>query len=106
MTIEHKAFFGDGEYTFALTDPMLTELERITGSGVGTLFLRLVNSQFHIGDLQAIIRLGLIGGGMDPKQAQELVSAYAVNRPLDQTFPLALDIITARWSGVTTEQAA
>lgn len=101
MKTAHVAFFGDQEHTFRLTDPMIEELERITGSGVGALFLRLVGSQFHLGDLTAIIRLGLIGGGMNPQRAQELVTTYAVNAPLDQTFPLALDIITARWSGVS-----
>lgn len=35
--ISHRAFFGDGEYTFTLTDPMLTELEKLTGLGVGAL---------------------------------------------------------------------
>ena len=101
MTTTHRAFFGDAEHAFILTDDMILELERITGSGVGALFLRLVGSQFHLGDLTAIIRLGLIGGGMNPQRAQELVTTYAVNAPLDQTFPLALDIITARWSGVS-----
>lgn len=101
MNTTHRAFFGDAEHVFTLTDPMIEELERITGSGVGALFLRLVGSQFHLGDLTAIIRLGLIGGGMNPQRAQELVAAYGVNAPLDQTFPLALDIITARWSGVS-----
>lgn len=99
MTTAHVAFFGDGERTFHLTDDMVSELEHITGAGIGTLFLRLVASQFHLGDLTAIIGLGLIGGGTDPKEADRLVKAYAVNRPFDETFPLALDIITARWAG-------
>lgn len=99
MNTAHVAFFGDNTYRFHLNDAVLEELERITGAGVGTLFLRLVASQFHIGDLTAIIRLGLIGGGMDPKRAQELVSTYAANAPLDQIFPLALDVLTARWAG-------
>lgn len=99
MKVSHRAFFGDAEYVFNLTDDMILELERITGSGVGTLFMRMVASQFHLGDLTAIIRLALIGGGMDPKRAQELISTYAVNRPFDEIFPLALDVLTARWTG-------
>lgn len=99
MTTRHRAWFGDAEHEFELTDAVIEELERLTGTGIGTLFLRLVASQFHIGDLTAIIRLGLIGGGMAPKRAQELVSTYAVNAPFAQVFPLALDILTARWAG-------
>lgn len=100
MTITYRAFFGDAEHDFTLTDPMVAELERITGSGIGQLFLRLVASQFHLGDVLAIIRLGLIGGGMAPQRAQELVTTYGVNQPFDVLFPLALEVVTARWTGV------
>lgn len=106
MSVSHRAFFGDGEHVFTLTDAVIPELERLTGSGIGTLFLRLVGNQFHLGDLTSIIRLGLIGGGMDPQRAQELVAAYGANAPLDQIFPLALDILTARWAGAEDEAAA
>lgn len=104
MNTAHVAFFGDKEHTFHLTDDMILELERITGAGVGSLFLRLVASQFHLGDLTAIIRLGLIGGGMAPQRALDLIQTYAVNAPLDQTFPLALEILTARYAGTTDDQ--
>jgi len=103
MSVSHRAFFGDGEHVFTLTDPMVQELERLTGSGIGSLFVRLVGNQFHLGDVLSIIRLGLIGGGMDPQRAQELVSAYGANAPFDTIFPLALDILTARWAGAEDE---
>lgn len=99
MTTRHCAWFGDAEHDFELTDAVIEELERLTGSGIGALFIRLVGNQFHIGDITSIIRLGLIGAGMAPKRAQELVSTYAANAPFAQVFPLALDIITARWTG-------
>lgn len=105
-SIHHTAFFGDAEHQFCLNDAMIAELETITGSGIGTLFLRLVASQFHMGDLTAIIRLGLIGAGMNPEKALRLVQTYAVDRPLDEVFPLALDIVTARWSGKPDQEAA
>jgi len=103
MSVTHRAFFGDAEHTFCLTDPMIEELERLTGSGIGALFIRLVGNQFHIGDIMSVIRLGLIGAGMDPKRAQELVSTYAANRPFGEIFPLAIDVLTARWAGAETE---
>jgi hypothetical protein len=97
--MNHTAFFGDATYIFALTDPMIEELQRKTGVGIGVLYLRVVNSQFHVADLTEVIRLGLIGGGTSPTTAQRLIDAYAVNRPFDETFPLALDILDARWNG-------
>lgn len=104
MTITHRAFFGDAERSFTLTDPMIAELERLTGTGIGGLFLRLTRSDFRLGDLVEIIRLGLIGAGTAPEDAARLVETYARHRPIAEILPLALDVLDARWNG--TEVAA
>jgi len=95
--VKHVAYFGDGEKTFALTDPMIRELENKTGVGIGLLSTRCMSSYFYIGDLIEIIRLGLIGADMSPAEAQRLVDSYATNRPFAEIVPLALDILAARW---------
>ena len=100
--MKHTAFFGDGDHTFALTDDMITELERLSDVGIGALYLRAVNIQFNIADLIEIIRLGLIGGGATPEQAMRLTDTYGRNRPIDELYPLALDILDARWNGPET----
>lgn len=97
MNLTHTAFFGDGEHTFILTDDMIAELERIAGLGIGAIYLRAVNMQFKLADLVEIIRLSLIGGGTTPKQAARLTDTYARNRPIDELYPLAMDILDARW---------
>lgn len=97
--ISHTAYFGDGEKTFTLTDTVIAELQHKTGLGIGALFLRMSASQFHIADIVEVIRLGLIGGNVNPQEAQRLVDAYAKDRPIDETLPLALDILDARWNG-------
>lgn len=97
--MNHTAFFGDGEHTFALTDDMITELERIADLGIGALYLRCVNMQFTLSDLVEVIRLGLIGGGVTPEQAAQLTDTYGRNRPIDELYPLALDVLDARWGG-------
>jgi hypothetical protein len=98
--MEHKTFFGDATYTFALTDNIIKEvLEKTTGIAIGALYQRVIASQFYVADMIEIIRCGLIGGGTAPAKAQQLVDAYAKDRPFAETFPLALDILDARWSG-------
>lgn len=97
--ISHTAYFGDGAKTFTLTDTVVAELQHKTGLGIGALFLRMSASQFHIADIVEVIRLGLIGGNVNPQEAQLLVDAYAKDRPIDETLPLALDILDARWNG-------
>lgn len=103
MNISHRAFFGDGERTFALTDPMVIELERLTDSGIGLLFARVVRGDFHLPHLIEVIRLGLIGAGTNPEEAARLVATYATNRPIGEVLPLALDVLDARWSGTSKE---
>jgi len=97
--MQHTAYFGDGEKTFALTTEMIHELERKTSVGIGAFYQRLIAGQFHFADLMEVIRLGLIGGGTSPAEAQILVDIYAKPRPISETFPLALDILDVRWSG-------
>ena len=97
--MKHTAFFGDGEKTFALPSEQILELERKTGTGVGTIYSRVMTGQFQFGDIMEVIRLGLIGGGTSPKEAQALVDAYARPTPIIEAFQLAADILEARWSG-------
>lgn len=95
-----NAFFGNRERSFCLTDAMLAELERIANLGVGALYYQFVNGAYPANLLREVIRLGLVGAGMDPEEAKRLCDAYAANRPLSETFPLAFEILDARWSGV------
>lgn len=97
--ITHSAFFGTAEHKFTLTDDMITELERITESGIGAFYQRAIAMLFKAADLAEVIRLGLIGAGMHPQEAMQLVDTYARNRPMAETYPLALDILDARWNG-------
>lgn len=104
--ISHRAFFGDGEHDFTLTDPMLSELEKITGLGVGAMYFQMVNMAYPATVLREIIRLGLIGAGTVPEEAKRLCDTYAANRPLSETFPLAFEIMEARWNGKADQVAA
>ena len=99
-TIRTRAFLGDGEHDLALTDPMILELERVTGLGIGTIYGLLADMRFGFPHVAETIRLALIGGGATPADAQALCLAYVANRPLAETFPVALDALDARWNGV------
>jgi hypothetical protein len=97
--LTHRTFFGDGEREFRLTPELIVELERKSGSGIGGLCRRLFAGDFKHADLTETIRLALIGGGTAPKDADALVAAYAVNRPLSETYPLAVSILETLWFG-------
>lgn len=99
--IQHTAFFGDGEKTFAFPNrELIEELERKTGHGVGALFRRFRASDYSLSDVLQVIRLGLVGGGTTPAEADQLVSIYCVGRPLAEVFAVADGVITALFFGV------
>lgn len=99
MSITVDAFFGDRTRPFALPDELVMELEAKTATGLGTLFQRLMGQAFKLADLTEVIRLGLIGGGTSPEEADRLVTSYARNRPITEILPLATAILAARWLG-------
>ncbi len=98
----HKAFFGDRERAFVLTPELIMELERKTGTGIAAFCNRVFRAQFHFADILETIRLGLIGGGTTPSDAEALVDAYAKPRPIVETLPLAITVLETVWFGSPT----
>jgi hypothetical protein len=100
----HRAFFGDAERAFLITPELIAELERKTGAGIGALCQRLFAGQFSHADITQTIRLALIGGGSSPSEADALVSAYALGRPLSETYPIAVSILETLWFGEAKQE--
>ncbi|WP_426615723.1 gene transfer agent family protein [Bradyrhizobium sp. McL0616] len=87
----YATFFGDQEYTFKLTPELIRELETKRGA-FGALCNRMWARNFAQEDIVETLRLALIGGGLAPKRAHELIAAYAEN-PLIETYELAAKIL-------------
>lgn len=95
----HRQFFGDAERTFQLTPEMITELERLTGRGIGGLCRSLFVSEFRLAEITEVIRLALIGGGTDPQEAAALITAYVSPRPIMESYGLAVTILETTMFG-------
>jgi hypothetical protein len=95
----HRAFFGDAEYDFRLPPNLVIELEHRTGTGIGALCTRVFHKHFAQADIHETIRLGLIGGGVTPERGAKLIASYVADRPLSETYPLAVAILDAVWFG-------
>jgi len=100
----HVAFFGDHDHVFDLAKPeLIRELEAVTGVGIGALVGRVVETRsFYHADLEAVLRLGLIGGGVHPKPAAHLVETYLSLTPLAEVQIIAMGALNALWFGVKT----
>ncbi len=71
-----------GEHPFKLEIGQLRALQSATG--VGPLFLlgRITGSQWFVDDIIDTIRLGLVGGGMEPSEAKKLTDrVFTENTP-------------------------
>lgn len=102
----HTAFFGDAEYAFRLSPTLIIELEQKTGAGIGALCTRIFNRQFAQADVDETIRLALIGGGLKPERAAALIASYVADRPLSETYPIAVAILENVWFGQPNHEAA
>lgn len=101
----HRQFFGDAEYDFRITPDLVPELERKTASGIGGLSRRFYASDFRFIELTEVIRLGLIGGGMDSEEADALVKAYTPRMSVTDLYGKALPIIDVLMFGKAATDA-
>lgn len=97
--MKHVAFFGDSKRVFALPIPLIEQLQRKTGHGIGAIFRRMQSQEFSIQEVAEVIRFGLIGGGTDPLEADTLVKTYVEEWPLVDNVELAQNILFVRFFG-------
>jgi hypothetical protein len=98
-------FFGDGDHSFALKQPQITELENKYGA-VSAICGRVFARQFSQAEIAETIRLALIGAGEHPKRAAELIALYVTDRPLNEFYSTALAICEAVWFDEPHEKAS
>lgn len=87
--------WADGTYTFRLGVKELDELQDITGVGVERLHWLMANPNAALRDYKtkwarATVRLALIGGGTEPKKAEQLCRMYVDDRPIREYIMVAI----------------
>lgn len=95
--------WGDGTHTFRLPIGQLRELEEKRHAGPFQIYQRLVDRSFRVDDAREVVRLGLIGGGMQPKDAATLVEQYIDRWPLLETVSVAFSVLEAALVGAPDE---
>lgn len=107
MTPVIEADIGDGETRrLFLGVEELSRIKQECGRGFYSLY-----SQFHIDadpkEVRAVIRLALIGGGMEPTEANDLVSYYCrPPRPLKNAYLVAWEALDGCWNGVEPDKSS
>lgn len=96
--------FGDGDKTFRLAWGELIKLQEACDAGPFVIYRRLMVGQWKMEDIANTIRLGLIGGGMEPGKALAFVRDYVEARPPLESVPLAQGILGVALQGAPDEQ--
>jgi hypothetical protein len=95
--------FGDGKHDFLLTIGGLEELQEKCDAGPEEIWSRVLAGGWRVADLREPIRIGLIGGGMEPIKALVMVERYAGAGALSELKPLVANIIGAALVGAVDE---
>jgi Phage tail tube protein, GTA-gp10 len=97
--------WADGEYTFRLREAEMKAIQSNAKTGLYTVFKRIMTGDAYIEDLTETIRLGLIGGGTDPKDAKRLVNDYVLQpQRFNEALDLAQEIFSTSLEGYWGEE--
>jgi hypothetical protein len=95
--------WADGTYQFRLAWGELAKLQEACDAGPQVVYNRLHGEAWRIEDIASVIRLGLIGGGMEPAEALRKVRAYVESRPPMENLLTAQAILSVALLGAPEE---
>ena len=101
--LENVLFFGDGDYPFRLNLKGIASLQTKAQAGIGAIYARVLSGVYYEHDLIETVRHGLIGGGMAPKEANDLIKAYGDVMPLEDWHNLAANVLTVAMHGYNAD---
>lgn len=95
--------FGDGTYVFRLAWGQFIELQEKCDAGPLVIMRRFNEGAWRVEDISNVLRLGLIGGGMEPIAALKLVRRYVEDRPPMESVLHAQAVLTVGLLGAPDE---
>ncbi len=96
--------WADGSYHFRLAWGELAKLQEACDAGPFVILERLNSGTCRVEDISNVIRLGLIGGGMEPVPALKKVRDYVEGRPPAESRLTAYAILSAGCYGAPEEE--
>lgn len=82
-----------GEHRFALPIGAMRALEKARDAGANYILTRFVAGQWFVDDVYDVVRLGLVGGGMDEKEARTLADENVGYGRYLEHVPLAIEVL-------------
>lgn len=76
------------------------------GSSIVAVFKRFEDGIYTPADIEAVFRIGLIGGGLSETESDALVFKYVRGQPLAPLAPVAFGLVTAVFMGIEHADAS
>lgn len=95
--------WADGLKVFRLGWGEIIQLQEACDAGPYVVLQRLITGGWKVQDISSVIRLGLVGGGLEPAKALKLVRDYVESRPPMENTMLASAILNAGLMGAPDE---
>lgn len=95
--------WADGTYSFRLAWGELARLQEACDAGPLVILDRLTNGTWRVEDISNVLRLGLIGGGMEPSAALKKIRAYVEDRPPVENALFAQAVLAVACHGAPEE---
>lgn len=95
--------WADDSYVFRLGWDQLETLQEECDAGPYVILHRLHSHQWKMQDISNVIRLGLVGGGMEPVAALKKIREYVKKRPPLENHAFAVGILSAGLMGAPDE---
>lgn len=96
-------FAGD-MYQFRVAWGELEQLQESRNCGPYVLLDRLLSGRWVVQDIAEVIRVGLVGGGMDPAKARSLVDEHVKGKPPIHHLVIAQKVLGAGVVGAPEEE--
>ncbi|QDM16743.1 gene transfer agent family protein [Tardiphaga sp. vice352] len=111
-TTPKPMIWSGGEHVFNLNHPWVRSVISIRGLPVSgstptACYQRFVNDLYSSEDIDRVIFLGLVGGGLSLKEADDLVGRFVRDRPVLENVKIAFYALRTYFDGGTdVEQEA
>lgn len=99
--------WAGGEHAMTLNHPWVRNVLSVCGlpgdygNTPAACFKRFSSDLYSIEDIERIFYLGLIGGGMTIRDAQAVVEKEISTRPLLETGPVAMAVLSTLFADLT-----
>ncbi|UWU89765.1 gene transfer agent family protein [Bradyrhizobium sp. CB1015] len=98
-TTGREITWAGGTHTFDLGHPWVRRVMSYRGPAPAAALARFEASNYSPADVERLIELGLIGGGMPEREVETLLDAHVRGKPLGPNVMLASAVLSALFVG-------